>query len=134
MGREAGWWIAVAPPLTQPAVFFDRDGVLVEYVEYLSRLEQMRIRPCAGAAFSRLKSAGFLTVVVTNQPMVARGQLKEKDLLQMHHWLERQLKSQGEAWDEIYYCPHTPPPLVTRGGSAAHAPPGYDAQYVRECD
>ncbi|MBN9119079.1 MAG: HAD-IIIA family hydrolase, partial [Planctomycetes bacterium] len=59
--------------MPREAVFLDRDGTLIEEVNYLSSPEQVRLIPGADAAVRRLNAAGALVVVVTNQAGVARG-------------------------------------------------------------
>lgn len=91
------------------AVFLDRDGVLVEDLGLLSRPEELRVLPGVPAALTRLRQAGFVLVVITNQPVVARGLAKESDVQAVHHSLEASLLAAGapriDAW---YYCPHHP--------------------------
>lgn len=91
------------------AVFLDRDGVLVEDVGLLTRAEELRVLPGVPAALSRLRQAGFALVVITNQPVVARGLARESDVQAVHHSLEASLLAAGaprlDAW---YYCPHHP--------------------------
>lgn len=91
------------------AVFLDRDGVLIEDLGLLTRPDELRVLPGVPAALSRLKQAGFALVVITNQPVVARGLAREADVETVHHSLEASLLTAGaprlDAW---YYCPHHP--------------------------
>lgn len=91
------------------AVFLDRDGVLVEDLGLLTRPEELRVLPGVPTALTRLKQAGFALVVITNQPVVARGLARESDVQAVHHSLEASLLAAGapriDAW---YYCPHHP--------------------------
>jgi D-glycero-D-manno-heptose 1,7-bisphosphate phosphatase len=93
---------------TSRAVFLDRDGVLVipEMRDGRSfaprRLEQFRVYPEANAALGRLKQAGYLLVVVTNQPEVGRGLISRFTLKQMHDRLCQELPI-----DRIEVCCHT---------------------------
>jgi D-glycero-D-manno-heptose 1,7-bisphosphate phosphatase len=74
MGRDT---VTVLP--AKPAVFLDRDGVLNEVILHNGRpyspadLNELVITPGARAALEELKREGFLLIVVTNQPDVARG-------------------------------------------------------------
>jgi D-glycero-D-manno-heptose 1,7-bisphosphate phosphatase len=86
------------------AVFLDRDGVLVEDVDLLARVENMRLLPDAPAAVARLKGLGFALVVVSNQPIVARGMATESDVDALHAALKERLRE----IDAFYYCPHHP--------------------------
>jgi D-glycero-D-manno-heptose 1,7-bisphosphate phosphatase len=93
----------------KPAVFFDRDGVLNRPVVRHGRayaplsVEDFDILPEAPDALAKIRQAGFLTVVVTNQPEIARGQLSWTTLLKMHERLKAELQIDG-----IYVCPHDP--------------------------
>jgi D-glycero-D-manno-heptose 1,7-bisphosphate phosphatase len=78
------------------AVFLDRDGVLNRSIvrngrPYAPRLDQFEMLPGVGAALQRLKSAGYLLIVVTNQPDVARGDVPYEDMVAMHRWLRAAL-------------------------------------------
>ncbi len=88
------------------AVFLDRDGVLNEEVHLLSRAEQFRLTPGAGAAVRRLNQAGLRVIVITNQSVVARGLCSEAELDQLHDALRALLRQDGAAVDAVYYCPH----------------------------
>ncbi len=65
------------PEAPRKAVFIDRDGTLVEEVNYLSRVEDLRLFPFTVEAISQLKDAGFLLIVVTNQSGIGRGIFEE---------------------------------------------------------
>ena len=90
------------------AVFFDRDGTLIEEVNYLSAEDQISLAPGAAEAVRRVNEAGLLAVVVTNQSAVARGFLTENRLLQIHNCLSDLLAENGAHLDAFYYCPHHP--------------------------
>jgi histidinol-phosphate phosphatase family protein len=91
-----------------PAVFLDRDGTLNEEVHFLSRADQMRLLPGVAEAVARLNASDYRTVVVTNQPVIARGDCDEAELQQIHNRLETLLGNEGAYLDAIYYCPHGP--------------------------
>jgi len=91
-----------------PAVFLDRDGTLNEEVHFLSRADQMRLLPGVAQAVARLNASDYRTVVVTNQPVIARGDCDEAELQQIHNRLETLLGNEGAYLDAIYYCPHGP--------------------------
>ena len=92
----------------RPAAFLDRDGAIVEEVDYLTRPEQLRLIPGAGAAIRRLNERGLAVVIVTNQSAVARGLLSEDGLAAVHARLREMLAAEGAHVDGIYYCPHLP--------------------------
>lgn len=87
------------------AVFLDRDGTLIEKVHYLTRPDQVRLIPGTGAALRRLREAGFLRVVATNQPMLGKGLMTLDDFAAVHRELDRQLAAEGGAVDAVYHCP-----------------------------
>ncbi len=103
-----------------PALFLDRDGTLIDDVDYLVRANQIRLSREAALAVRSANEAGVPVVVVTNQSAIARGMLTEEDLAAIHENLARRLAAHGARVDAFYHCPHHP----TEG-----APP-----YRRACD
>jgi len=97
--RSAG-----ASPLD--AIFLDRDGVINEEVGIIRSAEQLRLVPGAGEAIARLNQASLRVIVVTNQPVVARGWCSEGELGTIHEHLKALLRPFGATLDAIYYCPH----------------------------
>jgi len=90
------------------AVFLDRDGTINEEVGFIDDPEKLKLIPKAGEALKKLKDAGFLLVVVTNQSGIARGYITEEKLKEVHRRLRKLLSSYGVVLDGIYYCPHHP--------------------------
>jgi D-glycero-D-manno-heptose 1,7-bisphosphate phosphatase len=91
------------------AVFLDRDGVLIEDVDWLTRPEQIRVLPGVPQALRGLAQAGFRLIVVTNQPIIARGMATEAELATLHAAIAGQLAGGGAPLlDRFYYCPHHP--------------------------
>jgi D-glycero-D-manno-heptose 1,7-bisphosphate phosphatase len=90
---------------SRPAVFLDRDGVIVEDVDFLTDPAQIRVLPGVVEALKQLQSF-FHIIIVTNQSGIARGYLTEEDLLRIHGEILQQLK--GCFIDVLYYCPHLP--------------------------
>ena len=91
----------------RPAVFLDRDGVLIEHVPYLRSVADLALIPGARAAVRALNEAAVPAVLVTNQSGVARALYSEAELAEIHAELGRQLEP--ARLDGIYYCPHLPP-------------------------
>jgi D-glycero-D-manno-heptose 1,7-bisphosphate phosphatase len=91
--------------MKQPAIFLDRDGTLVEEVNYLHRVEDLRFFPFTETAVRRFKDAGFLVIVVTNQSGIGRGVYTEDDMHSLHNEIQRRLDG---AIDGFYFCPHLP--------------------------
>jgi D-glycero-D-manno-heptose 1,7-bisphosphate phosphatase len=101
----------------RPAVFLDRDGVLVADDGLLTDPARFRILPGVPAALRDLQAAGLALVVVTNQPVVARGMIDEAGLLGVHaHLVELLVAAGAPRLAHIYACPHHP-----QGEVAAYA-------------
>jgi len=92
----------------QKAMFLDRDGVINEEVDLLHRPEQLKLIDGAAEAVKKLNGSDYLGIVVTNQPVVARGLCSEKDIAETHKRMDVLLGEKGAFLDRIYYCPHHP--------------------------
>ena len=103
---ERFWTKCAGTP--RPAVFLDRDGTLIEHVHYLCDPALVRLLPGAPEALKKLRRAGFVVVLVTNQSAIGRGMLTENRLEQIHTEMRRQLAACGATIDAIYYCPVAP--------------------------
>jgi D-glycero-D-manno-heptose 1,7-bisphosphate phosphatase len=91
------------------AVFLDRDGVLIEDINLLTRVDQLRLLPGVPAALRALRGARFRLVVVSNQTVVARGLATEQDVFTLNTCLQRLLiQAGGPPLDAWYFCPHHP--------------------------
>lgn len=90
------------------AVFLDRDGVLIEERNYLHRLEDVVVFSGAGAALKRLKDAGFLLFIVTNQSGVGRGYFTLADVERVHAHLANEFARDGVRFAKIYVAPEAP--------------------------
>lgn len=92
----------------QRAVFLDRDGTINRYVGFLRDIEEFELIPGAADAVRRINASGYLAVVVTNQPVIARGELSYAGLEEIHNKMETFLGLEGAYLDGIYFCPHHP--------------------------
>lgn len=92
----------------RPAVFLDRDGVINYEVDLLHRPEQMELIEGAGEAIKYINDKGYLAIVVTNQPVIARNLCSLEELDLIHAKLETLLGKQHAYLDRIYFCPHHP--------------------------
>ena len=90
------------------AVFLDRDGTLNEENGFIRSPDQLHVFPGAAEALKKLRAAGFRLVVLTNQPVIARGEASESEVEAIHRKLEWELGLEGAYLDAIYYCPHHP--------------------------
>ena len=92
----------------QKAVFLDRDGTVNRHVGFLKKPEELELLPGAAEAVRLLNRCGWLVILATNQPVIARGEVTEGQLQKIHGRLETLLGRQGAWLDDIYYCPHHP--------------------------
>ena len=90
------------------AVFFDRDGTLIEEKVYLSDPRQVVLLPGVATALRDLREAGFALVVVTNQSGIARGLYSEDEYRTVAKRLDDLLAESGSPVDATMYCPHHP--------------------------
>ena len=108
----------------RPAVFLDRDGTLIQEVNYLSDPDQVRILPGVAEALRRLRAGGYARVVVTNQSAVGRGMITRERLHEIHESMYRILDEQNAAVDAVYFCPDAPDPDGQPVADDAHRKPG----------
>lgn len=92
----------------QKAIFLDRDGTINEYVGFLRKEEDFRLIPGVSETIKKINNSGYLAIVVTNQPVIARGEVTEEGLEEIHKKMETLLGLDGAYIDDIYYCPHHP--------------------------
>ncbi len=92
----------------QKAVFLDRDGTINEYRGFIRTPEEFELIPGVATAIKRLNESGFLVIVITNQPVIARGETTVETLTDIHNKMETELGREGAYVDAIYYCPHHP--------------------------
>lgn len=90
------------------AIFLDRDGTLNKEVNLLSKAEQMELIPGVAEAIRLINGSGFLAIVVTNQPVIARNLCSLEELDYIHARLETLLGAERAYLNAIYYCPHHP--------------------------
>lgn len=92
----------------QKAVFLDRDGTINEYVGFLRSTDEFVLLLGVAEAIKKINESGFLCIVVTNQPVIARGEVTADELDEIHNKMETLLGLEGCYVDAIYYCPHHP--------------------------
>lgn len=92
----------------QKAIFLDRDGVINKYVGFLKDIHQFELLPNVSKAIKKINNSGYLAIVVTNQPVIARGEVTREELNEIHNKMETFLGQEGAYLDGIYYCPHHP--------------------------
>lgn len=92
----------------QRAIFLDRDGTINKYVGFLRNIDDFELLPGVTDAIKTINASGYLVIVVTNQPVVARGEVTIPELQEIHNKMETLLGAEGAYLDAIYYCPHHP--------------------------
>jgi len=92
----------------QPAVCLDRDGTLCVEKGHLRTPEDLELLPGVGSTLRTLRQAGFRLVVLTNQPVIARGEATEREVAAIHRRLAWEIGKEGAYLDAIYVCPHHP--------------------------
>ena len=92
----------------QKAVFLDRDGTINKYVGFLRNVDEFELMPGVAEAIRKINNSGYLAIVVTNQPVIARGEVTVPELQLIHNKMETLLGAEGAYLDAIYYCPHHP--------------------------
>ena len=92
----------------QKAVFLDRDGTINKYVGFLRDIDQFELIEGVAEAIKQINTSGYLCIVVTNQPVIARGEVTVPQLEEIHNKMETLLGLEGAYIDGLYYCPHHP--------------------------
>ena len=92
----------------QKAVFLDRDGVINIHKGFISSAAQMELLPNAAKAIAAINESEYLAIVITNQPVIARGDCSWEELEQIHNAMETLLGREGAYVDDIFVCPHHP--------------------------
>ncbi|MEK7433815.1 MAG: D-glycero-beta-D-manno-heptose 1,7-bisphosphate 7-phosphatase [Cyanobacteriota bacterium] len=102
------------------AVFFDRDGTINVEAGYIRDLKDLKLIEGASKSIAKLKEAGFIIILVTNQSGPARGYYSEEWVNTLNNTVQKMLLEEGTSLDEIYYCPHLPDGKVP--------------EYTKDCD
>ena len=92
----------------QKAIFIDRDGVINKYVGFLRNIDDFELIDTAAEGIKKINSTEYLAIVVTNQPVIARGEVSYDELNEIHNKMETLLGEAGAYLNAIYFCPHHP--------------------------
>ncbi len=92
----------------QKAVFLDRDGTINRYVGFLRNIDEFELLPGVAEGIRKINQSGYLAIVVTNQPVISRGEITYTQLQEIHNKMETLLGCEGAYLDAVYYCPHHP--------------------------
>lgn len=90
----------------QKAIFLDRDGTINKMVGFVTKPEQFELIEGAAEVIKTINKSGYLAIVVTNQPVIARGDCTFEELQTIHDKMETELGKVGAFVDAIYVCPH----------------------------
>lgn len=91
------------------AVFFDRDGVINRNIPNLTCVKQFELASASVPdAVKRIKDAGYLAIIITNQPVIAKGFCTKEDVERVNEHMKSILAAKGARIDAIYVCPHHP--------------------------
>lgn len=92
----------------RPAIFLDRDGTLNKNMDTHPSVKDFELLPDVAQAVKLINSTNYLAIIITNQPMIAKGFISFQDVENIHKKLETDLGSNQAYVDRIYYCPHHP--------------------------
>ena len=92
----------------QKAIFLDRDGTINEFVGFLRNIDDFRLLDGVGEAVRKINDSEYLAIVITNQPVIARGEVTVQYLREIHNKMETLLGAEGAYINALYYCPHHP--------------------------
>lgn len=92
--------------MSNKCAFFDRDGTINIDKGYIFKKEDFVFRDGIVDSIIRLKKAGYLIIVVTNQSGIARGLYSEDDVIALHTHINGLLERFSTKIDAFYYCPH----------------------------
>ena len=92
----------------QKAIFLDRDGTINEYVGFLRDINDFKLLTSVAEAVAKINASSYLTIVATNQPVIARGEVTFQELDEIHKKMATELGEQGAYLDDIFFCPHHP--------------------------
>lgn len=105
---ESGMVAKLSSDKKREAIFLDRDGTIIKEVNFLKDHNQVELITTASKAIKLINESGMLSVVVTNQPVVARGDVTFEELDYIHAKMEFMLGNDGAYLDHISFCPHHP--------------------------
>lgn len=110
VSRDFGNRVVTAKNLKnkQKAIFLDRDGTINKYVDFLVDIKDFELLPGVAEAIKAINESGYLAIVITNQPVIARGEVTWDELQEIHNKMETLLGKEGAYLDGIYFCPHHP--------------------------
>jgi D,D-heptose 1,7-bisphosphate phosphatase len=92
----------------QKCVFLDRDGTINQFNNFITKPEDFELIDGTADAIKKINSLGYLAIVITNQPVIARGEVDFQTLELIHMKMETELGKHGAYIDDLFFCPHHP--------------------------
>lgn len=90
------------------AIFIDRDGVINKEVDNLKSINEFELIDGVPKALKLINDSNYLAIVITNQPVVAKGWCSFEELNNIHNKMYTELGLHGVFLDRLYFCPHHP--------------------------
>lgn len=92
----------------QKCIFLDRDGTINHLNGFINSAEQFEIMADVDSAIKRINASKYLSIIATNQPVIARGECSFEELNRIHMKMETELGEKGAYIDDLLFCPHHP--------------------------
>lgn len=105
---ESGFIASKNLEYRQSAIFLDRDGTINKLKGFIHREEDFELEEGVVEAIRMINGSGMLAIVVTNQPVVARGLCGPEQVEHIHKKMKTLLGREGAFLDGVFYCPHHP--------------------------
>lgn len=99
---------ARSAPTKRAAVFLDRDGCINKHKGYISTIRNFELEEGSVKAIKSLNSSKYLCFCVTNQPVIARGEASQEQIVEINNYMAKELGNNGAYLDSIRVCPHHP--------------------------
>lgn len=92
----------------QKVIFLDRDGTINQDVDHLNNIKNFKLLEGVTEAIRLINESSYRCIVITNQPVIARGECSYDELEKIHNFMEMLLGNEKAYLDRIYFCPHHP--------------------------
>lgn len=92
----------------QKAIFLDRDGTINKFVGFARDINKIELEENAAEGLKKINRSEYISIVITNQPVIARGEVTLAQLDEIHKKIETLLGQSGAYYDDLYFCPHHP--------------------------
>lgn len=92
----------------QKCIFFDRDGTINKLKGFVRNIDDIELENGVVDCFKAVNHSDYLAIVITNQPVIARGEVTVEELSRFHYKIETLLGNEGAYFDDLFYCPHHP--------------------------